>query len=196
MLWGFALAAALGPAAVRAFGSKRQSYWREAASGYSRLAYYIGASTAEVYRVILTVLHFTAVVYLMLRPYTSFGDLFWILLMYGIAIDSQSIALGNILSPEIAPLLSSVVGVFTALFNGYALVPGSFLTYPFALTQLLYSIEIGFVKHFYDATTIKDQLMYTLYSEGSDYLSIWIWIVLLRVVAFVLMIVLNRDKQR
>jgi len=196
MLWGIAFAAALGPSGVRSLGSKRQSYWREAASGYSRVAYYIGASTAEVYRLLLSVLHFTAVVYLMYAPYTSFGMLFWILLLYGIAIDSQSVLLGNILDQSIAPLLATVVGVFTALFNGFPTIPGSFVFYAFALTELAASAEVNFVKDFFDASTLDTQWKYKLFQEGSDYINIFAWIIGLRVVGFIAMLLFNRHMQK
>jgi hypothetical protein len=49
------------PAGVLAFGEEKAVFFREAAAGHSRLAYYIAKSISVLYRFTLGALHFVAV---------------------------------------------------------------------------------------------------------------------------------------
>nr|KAJ3420418.1 hypothetical protein HK105_005685 [Polyrhizophydium stewartii] len=53
LLIGMAVALAAAPAGVTVFGEEKPVYWREASSGHSPLAYYIGKTIATVYRIVI-----------------------------------------------------------------------------------------------------------------------------------------------
>lgn len=58
---------------MKAFGEDRVVYWRESASGHSRLAYFIGVATAQIYRIALNALHFTMLFHILAKPTIGFG---------------------------------------------------------------------------------------------------------------------------
>lgn len=196
LLWFIALAGALGPAGTRVIGKQRVQYWREASGGYSRLAFYLGASSGEVYRLLLTALHFAAVVYLIWQPYANFWAVFAVVLLMTLLADSQAVMFGVIIHPDVAPLLAVVLGVFASLVNGFPQIPGSLAFYAWYCTTLLYNFEIAAVDHIFDITQLEDFFGYTMYQKGVDVAVIAAWGVGLRVLGFVFMIVLHRDKQR
>ncbi|KAI9346833.1 P-loop containing nucleoside triphosphate hydrolase protein [Zopfochytrium polystomum] len=68
MLIGVAVSLAASPPAVKVFGEEKSVYYREAASGHSKIAYYIGKTLASFYRIALASAHFTAVYYLLAKP--------------------------------------------------------------------------------------------------------------------------------
>lgn len=65
---------------VHVFGSELHIYWREASSGHSKLAYYIGVSTAQLYRIVITSAHFSYFFHMLARPHIGPGILFVALL--------------------------------------------------------------------------------------------------------------------
>ncbi|KAJ3329639.1 hypothetical protein HDU76_007506 [Blyttiomyces sp. JEL0837] len=119
LLIGIAVALAGAPAGVKVFGEEKPVFWREAAAGHSKLAYYLGKTISTIYRLVLTSLHFTALYMILAKPvldvYTQYAVVFlqfWG--VYGI-----SCIISMIVRRENAPLLSVVVGLFAAVFCGY-----------------------------------------------------------------------------
>ena len=197
MLWGIAMAGALGPAGVRVLGATRSVYWRETSAGHSRLAYYLGATSAESYRIVLSMLHFAAVTYIMWRPNMDFGMMFGLLLLFAFAVDSQSVFMGTVVDPAIAPLLAVVVGVFSSLLNGFPQIPVvSQVSYSFSVTELFYSAEVADVSHVFRLGVMEDVLGYILDRPAFNYCIIFGQSLLFRGLAFLFLVVLNRDKQR
>lgn len=196
MLWLIAMAGSVAPAGVRTFGNCRVQYWREASSGYSRLAFYTGNALAEVYRLTLAALHFSVVVYLMWRPTMTFGQLFGMILLSFFVVDSQSVMLGIVLDPQTAPLLSTVTAVFTALLNGFANIPGSMYSYAFWITSAVYDLESTHVRHMYNFEIIKDQFGYELNNLTMGILIAIGQAMVFRVAGFFLLILVNRQAQR
>jgi ABC-type multidrug transport system ATPase subunit len=195
MLWGIALACCLAPAGVRALGRVRSMYWRETAAGHSRVAYYIGASSAELYRVVLTILHFATVVYVMWRPNASFGELLGVLVLYGITADGQAIMLSAIISPTLAPLLAAVIAVFTSLLNGFPQIPAvSQFAYSFVLTERLYAEDMEDVEHVFRTEFVL--FGYDIYRPGYDYGLVFGEMALFRLLALGFLVWMHRDKQR
>lgn len=196
MLWFIGLAIALVPAGTRVIGHRRVQYWREASAGYSRLAFYIGASSAEVYRLTLLAFHFGAFAYLMWQPYAKYWEVLSVIVLILVCLDAQAVLIGAFLDPSIAPLLGVVIGVFTALTNGYAGVPGTFVAYPWYITTLLYNFELAPVRDIFDASQIEQEFEYVLGRSWFDVLVVLLWFVGLRLLGFVVMSTVRRDKQR
>lgn len=78
------------PAGVRTFGEERSVYWREAAAGHSRSAYYVGKILSVLYRFVITSLHFSAIYFVLGKSLMNFWDFFSVVLLlfyciYGLA---------------------------------------------------------------------------------------------------------------
>ena len=196
MLWLIAMAGSVAPAAVRTFGNSRTQYWREASSGYSRAAFYVGNLTSEMYRLTLAALHFAVVVYIMWRPTMSFGSLFGFILLAFFVVDSQSVMLGIILDPQTAPLLATVTAVFTSLLNGFPTIPGSIISYAFWLTNAVYDVESSYTRHMYNFHVIYDVFGYQLHLLATGILIVLFQALFFRVLGFLLLIRVNRQAQQ
>jgi ABC-type multidrug transport system ATPase subunit len=196
MLWFIAMAGSVAPAAVRTFGNTRVQYWREASSGYSRLAFYLGNSWSEMYRLTLAALHFAVVVYLMWRPMMSFASLFGFILLGFFVVDSQSVMLGIILDPQTAPLLATVAAVFTSLLNGFPNIPGSFVSYAFWMTNSVYDVESSYVRHMYNFDILEDVFDYKLHLFYSGMLIVAAQALAFRILGFGFLLGVNRQAQQ
>lgn len=64
------------------FGEERLVYFREAASGHSRSAYYIGKVASTIVRMVLSSLHFAALLIVLATPMISFSKLYLVVLLY------------------------------------------------------------------------------------------------------------------
>ncbi|KAJ3277862.1 hypothetical protein HDU76_010140, partial [Blyttiomyces sp. JEL0837] len=73
MLIGIAIALAGAPSAVKVFGEEKPVFWREAASGHNKLAYYVGKTISVIPRIALASAHYTGIYYILARPIFSVG---------------------------------------------------------------------------------------------------------------------------
>ena len=62
--------------------SKEAIYWREASSGHSRSAYFVGKVIATLFRLTLSAMHFTALYAVLATPIIPFGTLYVVNLFY------------------------------------------------------------------------------------------------------------------
>jgi hypothetical protein len=68
-----ALGLAAAPSGVKIFAEERVVYWRETGAGHSRLAYFLGVTTASFYRIGLNSLHYSMTLHVLCRPIMGFG---------------------------------------------------------------------------------------------------------------------------
>jgi hypothetical protein len=197
MFYHLAVASTLCASSLRCFLAERESYWREMATGsFSRLAYFLGATLAESYRLVLGSFHFAVVAYFMLQPLQDFWEFWGLILLIFIGMDAQSAMLSIVLTPSSAPLTTTVAGVFVALLNGYPSIPGiTKAGFSFYITELLMEQELKYT---------NDLFFYPSW-PGSQYspsqrdlatavtLSI---IVAYRIVCYLLLRFAHSDKQR
>ncbi|ORY42611.1 hypothetical protein BCR33DRAFT_851653 [Rhizoclosmatium globosum] len=206
LLIGIAVALAGAPAGVKVFGEEKPVFWREAASGHNRLAYFLGKTIATVYRLVLTSLHFTGLYMLLakpvLDPYTQYTlVLFQFWGVYGI-----SCIVSVIVRRENASLLAVVISLFAAIFCGYgpSLVQAKKSGYLFLFemsfnkwaAEASYAASIAVYKERLDIDLMASIWGYTLTQLPLDIFMCLAIGIVMRVVGFVLMISLNRDKQR
>ena len=71
-----AIGLAASAAGVRTFGDERVIYWREAASGHSPGAYYLGVSLSVLYRIVVMALHFAVFFYVVGMPMASLESIY------------------------------------------------------------------------------------------------------------------------
>lgn len=65
-------------------------YWREASSGHSRSAYFVGKNLSSLFRLSLSALHFTAFYTILAAPIMSFNALYATNLLYFYCISLPS----------------------------------------------------------------------------------------------------------
>ncbi|KAJ3052883.1 hypothetical protein HK097_005473 [Rhizophlyctis rosea] len=206
LLIGMIVSLAGAPAGVKVFSEERTVYWREAASGHNVLSYYLGKTIAATYRFTFSSLHFTSMYVLLAKPQALFGRQFLVvfLLFYGVyglaAIVSMVAARGN------ANLVAVIACLFAAIFCGFG--PN--------LTQakrwgIIFIWEISFNRWaaeaifsdylwpfwgVYDIQAVADSTGYTLGRFGHDMGIMVLLGAVWRVIAFLLMVFTNRDKQK
>ncbi|KAI8838034.1 P-loop containing nucleoside triphosphate hydrolase protein [Chytriomyces cf. hyalinus JEL632] len=206
LLIGIAIALSGAPAGVKVFGEEKPVFWREAASGHSRLAYYLGKTIATVYRLILTSLHFTGLYMLLakpvLDPYMQYAlVLFQFWGVYGI-----SCIVSVVVRRENASLLAVVIALFAAIFCGYgpSLVQAKKSGYMFLFemsfnkwaAEANYAASILVYRNKLDIDLMASIWGYSLSQVNLDLFMCVIIGIVMRVIGFILMISLNRDKQR
>ena len=111
-------------------------YWREAASGHSRSAYFIGKILATFLRIGLSSLHFTVFYALLATPIMPFSELYLTHLLYfycgfmisvtqamnlqiSTGIYGLACAVSVSVSRENGPLLAMIVSLIIGIFGGY-----------------------------------------------------------------------------
>jgi hypothetical protein len=72
LIIGMAVCIAASPAGCNVFGQERVNYYREAASGHSKVSYFLAKTLASIPRIALASLHMCAIWFIMTRPTQSF----------------------------------------------------------------------------------------------------------------------------
>ncbi|KAJ3331205.1 hypothetical protein HDU76_003790 [Blyttiomyces sp. JEL0837] len=206
MLIGIALALASAPSGVKVFGEEKSVYFREAAAGHSKLAYYIGKSISVLYRVCFTSLHFTALYYTLARPPIDLGIQYSLLFFNFYFIYGIAAVVSMLVSRQDAPLLSVIIGLVSGVLCGFGptitTANKSFLIILFDIganrwaAEAQYGLWIDRYRGIYTLQGAANSFGYTL-GQTERNLAIMAGIgTAYRVIAFGLMVLMNRDKQR
>ncbi|RKO93382.1 hypothetical protein BDK51DRAFT_26400, partial [Blyttiomyces helicus] len=107
------------PAGVKVFGEETTIYWREMASGHSRIGYFLGKTLATLYRFTLSAYHFTAIYYFLAVPRMAFAMQFAIVFLQYFGVYGMAAVISTLVRRENAALLAVVIGMFAAVFCGY-----------------------------------------------------------------------------
>ncbi|KAJ3085836.1 hypothetical protein HK102_013788 [Quaeritorhiza haematococci] len=207
LLIGITVALAGAPAGVKVFSEEKPVYWRETAAGHSPSAYYVGKIFSSFYRLTLSALHFAAIYQFLATPVAPhFPTMFAIVLLKFFGTYGLSAIVSMIVARENASLLSVVFCLFAAVFCGYgpdlleANEWGLIFIWEMSFnkwgTEALFSEAVSSYKHVYDMTIAANAFGYTLDRTPMDLGIMFVIGVIHRIVAFVLLIVVNRDKQR
>ncbi|KAI8910117.1 P-loop containing nucleoside triphosphate hydrolase protein [Gorgonomyces haynaldii] len=198
LLTGLAVALAAAPAGVKVFSEELPIYWRNAASGHSPLAYYIGKTAATLYRIILGALHFTGVLFWMASPITTFRDHYVMIFLMFWGVYGLASFVTMIVRRENATLL--------AVFCGYGISISKAtkwgiyfiwaLQFNMWASSANWSNTLEIYKHIYDPDTSNNSLGYTLFRQSFDYGMMFLIGCGWRVLSFACMVLLNRDKQQ
>lgn len=194
------------PAGVKTFGEEKTVFWREAASGYNRFAYYIGKTISVIYRFAITSLHFTAIFYFLACPLISFERMFALILLAFYCVYGLASIVSTLTRRENASLLAVVVCLFSAVFCGFGPTLKSArgwgveilwnIAYPRWFTEALMTEETIPFDGVYDIELSQSGFGYTL---GRFYLSIGAMLAIgsvFRGITFVLLCLTHRDKQK
>ncbi|KAJ3385620.1 hypothetical protein HDU84_002103 [Entophlyctis sp. JEL0112] len=193
-LVGISVGIAAGPAGVRIFGENKLVYWREASSGLNTLAYFLGQNLSSIFRISLTALHFTAVYVYFTKPTFSIG-------LHGI-----SMLVSMAMRRDVAPLMAVVISLLLALLNGSAPSLKSAreagIEFLFALspsrwaTEAQYGLSLEIYDGIYDLNLSVSLFGYELQKTSRNLGVMAALGIGYRAVAYVLMVLMNRDKQR
>jgi hypothetical protein len=103
----------------RAHDQLETMYWREAASGHSRSAYFVGKIISTLFRIGLSSLHFTVFYALLATPIMPFGQLYLAHLLYFYCIYGLACMVSMVVSRQDGPLLAMIVSLIIGIFGGY-----------------------------------------------------------------------------
>ncbi|KAJ3039199.1 hypothetical protein HDV00_012522 [Rhizophlyctis rosea] len=206
LLIGMIVSLAGAPAGVKVFSEERPIYFREVASGHNPLSYYLGKTLGALYRFTFSSLHFTAMYVLLAKPQAPFSRQFVVvfLLFYGVyglsAIVSMVTKRGN------ANLVAVISCLFAAIFCGFG--PNLkqarrwgvdfiwAISYNRWASEAIFSDYLRLYWGIYDIESVADSTGYTLGRFGHDMGMMVLLGAAWRVIAFLLMVFTNRDKQK
>ncbi|KAI8622739.1 hypothetical protein BC830DRAFT_1159973 [Chytriomyces sp. MP71] len=205
-LVGLAIALASAPSGVKVFGEEKHVYWREAASGHSRLAYFLGKTFATLFRIIITSLHFTAFYMILAKPIISPYMQYYVIALQYWGVYGLSCIISMVVKRENASLLAVVMCLFASVFCGY----GPSITQAKAwhlnwimdlsfnkwAAEAMYASSVNIYKSIYDVELAVSQFGWSLNQVPKDLICCFLIGLIARVAAFFLLIFLHRDKQR
>jgi len=200
MFINMAIGLAAASAGVKVFGEEQIVYWREAACGHNRLAYYLGKTISQLYRFFFVALHFTAVYHLLATPMIDFSHLYFIVLLCFFAVYGLAAIVSMVVNRENAPLLAVVLSLVAAVFCGYVVNLPMFMkvcSYSFWATSALFDQQTIPFRNVMQVDQISAPIWgYTLDQYGLDVFLILLIGIVYRILAFLLMIFTHRDKQK
>jgi hypothetical protein len=200
MFVNMSIGLAASSAGVKAFGEERVVYWREAGAGHSPTAYFLGVATASFYRIALSALHFSMVYHLLSAPLIGFGELVLLTILVFYTVYGLSAIVSMVLKRENAPLLAVVISLFAAVFGGYVESlpePIKKFSYAYWSSEAMYDRSVTPFRGVYEVDSVSAPYWgYTLDQFDLDLVLVFVIGTGYRIVAYLLMIGLNRDKQR
>ena len=206
LLVGLAIGLTASAPGVKIFGEEKLIYWREAAAGHNRLAYYMGKVLSTVPRIVLANLHFSTTFLLLSTPRISWGASFVANLLYFYCIYGLASCISMLTRREDGPLLavmmSLIVGVLSGMSPTLATVTGWHMSWLWKLSPGLWLAEgyfdqnISPLRYLYQIDDAAQHLGYTLQQFGFDLLMLFVIGTAYRVLAFLGLRFLNYHKQK
>ncbi|KAJ1546610.1 hypothetical protein HK405_006988 [Cladochytrium tenue] len=207
LLIGMACGLAGAPAGVKVFGEEKPIYWREAAAGHNRLAYYIGKTLSTLYRSLLAALHFAAIFTWLAAPASDFALIFGVVSMLFFCVYGLAAIVSMLVRRENAALLAVVACLFAAVICGYGPTITNARQWKVSFVwdisfnrwaaEAFVTRELEVYSSIYKLSATADEFGYALDGNVARPLGYMCLLgVAFRAVAFVLMVVLDRDMQR
>lgn len=206
LLVGLAIALAAAPGGVKVFGEERPVYWRESASGHNKASYYIGKTLSSFPRIIISSLHFTAIYIVLACPPVTLAKQYPLHMMQFFGVYGLSSIVSMIVIHTNANLLAVVFCMFIAVFCGYGpnlnqarawnLMWVWDLSYNRWSTEAVLGEIASKYEGLYDLPKSVERFGYDLYIYNKAILYMVILSIGQRLISFILMIILYRDKQR
>ncbi len=186
-------------AGVRAFGSDRVTYWREAAAGHNRASYFLGVTIAYFYRIAMSSLHFVIILYVVGMPISDLSRMYAIGFSTFFAVYGIGCVCSILFDPTDAPLTSVIATLVAAVMSGFISVfPLGLkaISYAFWSSEAFYAGEVEPFGNIFDLDSSSKGWEYTRDRFAVDIGVVISLGVAYRVIAFIFMVLLNRDKQR
>ena len=191
---------------VKIFGEEKLMYWRETASGHNRLAYYIGKVASTLPRMILANFHFSTMFLLLATPKISWGaafaaNLLYFYCIYGLA-SCVSVITRREDGPLIATMLSLIVGIISGTSPTLKTVKGWHMSWLWRaspgtwLSEGYFAENITPWRYLYQVEDAANGLGYVLGRFSLNLAMLFVLGTVYRVLAFLGLRFLNRQKQR
>lgn len=120
LLSGMAIGLAASAPAVKVFGEEKLIFNREASSGHSMSAYYVGKMLSVLPRLFIAALHFSVFQGILATPLMSWIDLFAANLLYFFCVYGLASCVGMIVKREDGPLLAVMASLIIGILGGVA----------------------------------------------------------------------------
>ena len=206
LLVGLAIGLTASSPGVKIFGEEKLVYWREAASGHNRLAYYIGKVLSTFPRMFLANIHFSVFFLLISTPKIPWGAAFVANLLYFYCIYGLASCISVITRREDGPLLATmtslIVGVISGMSPSLKSVKQWHMTWLWRaspgtwLSEGYFTENISPYRYLYNVNDAAQALGYTLDRFGLDLAMLFVLGTACRVLAFLGLRFLNRQRQR
>ena len=206
LMSGLAIGLAGAPSGVKVFGDEKLVYWREAASGHSRSAYYVAKVVSTFPRIALSSLHFTVFFTLLCTPTIALSHSYLIIMLNFYCVYGLASVVSMVVSKENGALLSVVVCMIMATFCGYGpnlrraiqwkvdfwwrMCPGTW----FAEAWVTKNLEP--LRYLYDVDQMTEVMGYRLGWFGWDCLALVVIGAVYRAIAFAGLVGIDQAKQR
>lgn len=202
-----AIGIAGSPAGVLAFGEEKTVYYREAAAGHNKLAYYVGKTISVIYRFTLGALHFACLFMVLASPISDFSTFYGLVWIQFWSIYGLAAMVSMVVKRENAALLAVIVSLIAGTMCGYgpsiAQMAGWNLAWVLDLSFARWAAEAWFhcetapYRHIY----MVKEVSAVLFGYTVDRLPLDIGITILigavyRFVAYFGLVYINQDKQR
>jgi ABC-type multidrug transport system ATPase subunit len=206
LLIGLAVALAAAPSGVKVFGQEIPVYWRQASSGHSKVAYFVGKTIASLYRIFLAGLHFSSVLYFLAAPVIPFWVQFTMITLLFFCVFGLASFVSMIVRRENATLLAVVISLFSAVFCGYGPTLADVrnwglyfvwaCSYNMWASQAQFSETLAVYDHVYDSELSNLAFGFSLNQTMFDFTMMIVIGFVWRLFGFVAMVGLNRNRQR
>lgn len=191
---------------VKIFGEEKLIYWREAAAGHNRFAYYLGKVLSTTPRMILACLHFSVLFLLLATPQISWINAFIAHLLYFYCIYGLSSCISMVARREDGPLLavmaSLIVGVLSGASPRLAKARAWHLVWLWRASPGVWLAEIYFdqnvrpLAYLYDVEQARKSIGFLFDQFGKDLILLFCIGTIYRVVAFLGLRFMFPSKQR
>jgi len=206
LLVGLAIGLSASSPGVKIFGEEKLVYWREAASGHNRFAYYLGKVLSTIPRMFLANVHFTTLFMLLSTPKISWGDAFLANQLYFWCIYGLSSCVSMIVKREDGPLIATLTSLIVGVLNGmspslakvtkwhmiwlWRTFPGTWLA------EGYYDQNVSPLGYLFQIEVASKAVGFNLGRYGFDMVVLFLLGLLYRIVAFLGLRFLNRNKQK
>ncbi|TVY76063.1 putative white-brown complex-like protein [Lachnellula suecica] len=206
LLVGLAIGLTASAPGVKIFGEEKLVYWREAAAGHNRFAYYLGKVVSTIPRMILANFHFTTMFMLLSTPRIPWLAAFAANLLYFWCIYGLASCISMVTRREDGPLLAVMSSLIVGVLNGmspslkkvrswhmvwlWRASPGTWLA------EAYFTENISPLRYLYQIDIANDSVGYHLGNFSRDLLLLLALGAIYRVVAFLGLRFMYPAKQR
>jgi len=197
---------------LRLFGKERLVYWREAASGISRFAYFFGKTLCALITVPLLPIAFLAMFHPFCSPRGTIGDYMQVLVVTQFVSQGLGHLISIVLTPDKAQLAGVVVSLVFAMVAGFSPtipeldVMGTAGTITYTGSYLHYVLEALFIAETQNYPDVFDPQLKLLRKDlgyrdevETSYmfclLTLILFGLLFHAMTFLALLLLNRSKQ-
>ena len=120
LLGAMAIGLAASAPAVKVFGEEKLIFNREASSGHSMSAYYVGKMVSVLPRLFIASLHFSVFMGILATPLMSWVEMFIANLLYFFCVYGLASCVGMLVKREDGPLLAVMCSLIIGILGGVA----------------------------------------------------------------------------